>query len=522
MEMNTGRSTLTPDLGLGGFEYYGLQDYKRMLWRRKWTIVSTALITALLIAIVAYFVPNVYKASTVILVDPRKVPDAMVAPTATSAADRLSSLRQQVLSNTRLSQIIDEMGLYPEMKKTHAQEEIIAKMLKDTEVDVVATTTGERNLGAFRISYSSRSPKAAAEVANRLASLFIVENMKQREQQVLGTAEFMGRELAELKKELDEKQAKVEQVRTKYLSELPESESVHVRAISSLELELRSDMDTLNRDQQQKVLLQSMLASTPAVVNLDNSSPDAGGLQNQLASLQAERDQLLSHYGTNYPDVKAKTAEIEQVEQKLKEQQKAGAAGSVGAPRSKNPVIESQLAALDSEIQRVTAHEKSLKEQIDFHQSKLQRAPGLDQELDRAKAEADGAQDQFKKLQERKFAADMSQDLEARQKGERFVVLEPALPPEKPFEPNRPLINGIGFLAGLMLGVVVAFALELLDSSVKTAREVTEQLPVPIFGEIPWLPTAAGTRRQHMNALVAAAANGVLALAFLAIVYVTL
>src|SRR5579864_2121018 len=157
MEMNTARTAGSGELGLGGFEYYSLQDYKRMFWRRRWWIVSTALIVALLTAIVAYFVPNQYKASTIILVEPRKVPDTLVSSTATSASERLSSLRQQVLSNTRLSQIIDEMGLYPEMKKHNTQQEIIAKMLKDTEVDVVATTSTDRGLGAFRISYISKN-----------------------------------------------------------------------------------------------------------------------------------------------------------------------------------------------------------------------------------------------------------------------------------------------------------------------------------------------------------------------------
>ena len=117
MEMQTQNVANSPEIGLGGFEYYGLQDYRRMLWRRRWTIVSTTLILALTTAVVAYFIPNVYRASTVVLVEPRKVPDNLVSSTATSAVDRLSNLREQILSNTRLSQIIDEMGLYPEMKK---------------------------------------------------------------------------------------------------------------------------------------------------------------------------------------------------------------------------------------------------------------------------------------------------------------------------------------------------------------------------------------------------------------------
>jgi len=523
MDMNTLKTAAAPEVGLGGFEFYTLQDYKRMLWRRRWTIVSTTLIAALLTAVVAYFVPNVYKASTIILVDPKKVPDNLVASTATSASDRLSSLRQQVLSNTRLSQIIDEMNLYPEMKKHKTQEEIIGQMLKDTEVEILATSNNDKTLGAFRISYSSRSPQSAAQVANRLASLFIVQNMKEREQQVLGTAEFMDRELAEVKKGLDARKERLQEARKKYVAALPESEAVHGRAISTLELELRADMDAMSRGEQQKVLMQSMLANTPAVVNLDTGG-DAGDVQTHLASLEADRDQLLARYGPDYPDVKSKSAEIEKLEKKLKDQEKATAdvgKDAASAPRSKNPVIESQIAALESEMQKLAAHEKMVKEQLEFHQAKLAEAPVLDQELQEAKSSLDEAQDSFNKLAARKTIADMSQDMEARQKGERFVVLEPALPPEKPSSPDRPLINGIGFGAGLLLGVLVAFALEIFDTTVKTQREITQQFPVPIFGEIPWLPTAAGTRRQHIRSLVAAATNCVLALAFLAIVYLT-
>ena|SRR5579872_1628120 len=522
MEMQTQNVANSPEIGLGGFEYYGLQDYRRMLWRRRWTIVSTTLILALTTAVVAYFIPNVYRASTVVLVEPRKVPDNLVSSTATSAVDRLSNLREQILSNTRLSQIIDEMGLYPEMKKHSPQEEIIKQMLKDTEVEVIASTTGNHTLNAFRISYSSKSPQAAAQVANRLASLFIVENMRQREQQVLGTAEFMDRELKDLKKDLDEKDAKVQAVKSRYIAELPESEAVHERALSALETELRADMDAMNRGAQQKSYLQTILATTPPVVNLDNStgSDDAGALETQLASLQADRDQMLSHYGPEHPDVRKKNAEIETVQKKLDEVNKASGK-KAPTTHSRNPVVEGQIAALDAEMQRMAQHEKEVKEQIAFHESKLQRAPALSQELAAVESQADAARDQYKKLQERKFTADMSQDMEARQQGERFVVLEPALPPEKPAEPNRPLINGIGFAAAFIIGILVAFALEVMDSTVKTQREVTTQLPVPIFGEIPWLPTQAGTRRLRMRSLMAAAANGTLALLFLAIVYIT-
>src|SRR4029077_10734833 len=119
----------------GGLEYYGLRDYKRLLLSRKWVITSVTLAVALLTSMVVYFLPNVYKAETILMVDPGKVPESYVKSTATvSAAERLALLRQQILSNTRLAQIIDEMNLYSKAKKTQTQDEIVRQMREDIEL----------------------------------------------------------------------------------------------------------------------------------------------------------------------------------------------------------------------------------------------------------------------------------------------------------------------------------------------------------------------------------------------------
>src|SRR5580693_8421846 len=145
---------LQDNIGLSGLEYYGLKDYGRMFGRRKWFIVVTALSLALLTAIVAYFIPNSYRARTVILVDPQKVPDYYVNSTVTiSVVDRLATLRQQILSETRLTQVIEEMGLYKDLKKKEPQEELVKRMQKDIVVELAPTGHPEKSLGAFSVSY---------------------------------------------------------------------------------------------------------------------------------------------------------------------------------------------------------------------------------------------------------------------------------------------------------------------------------------------------------------------------------
>jgi hypothetical protein len=98
------------------------------------------------------------------------------------------------------------------------------------------------------------------------------------------------------------------------------------------------------------------------------------------------------------------------------------------------------------------------------------------------------------------------------------VVLDPAQPPERPYKPNRPLIEILGLAAGLALGLLTAFALEFFDPAVKTEQEIHEQLNVPVFGEIPWIPTEGSQRRHLLRTRLAAGGNAVLVLAYLVVI----
>lgn len=504
-----------------GLEHYRFHDYKQLLNRGKWVIVSVTLVIALVVSIVSSILPNKYKATTVILVDPSKVAESFVQSTATiSAAERLGLLQEQILSNTKLSQIIDSMGLYSDLKKTKTQDEILLQMRKDILVEPI--TFNNRDLQAFKISFISNNAETAARVANRLASLFIDENMRTREQQVLGTAEFFQRELEEAKQNLAEKANKMEALRTKYASELPESQTVHVQALASLQLELRGEMDGVSRAQQQKVYLQSLLASTPPVVDLDTSSTEDGssGTRQQLAQLETRLDQLRSRYGPEFPDVKKVQAQVDDLKAQIKEEEKS--ASSVPKPQPvatrHNPVIESQVAALNEEIENHQKHERDLQSQIAYHESKLEGAPAAAGQLAAAQREYQTAEADYQRLQEHKFAADVSSDVENREKGERFLIIEPATSPAKPYAPNRLLIDLLGFVAGLPCSVFIVLGLEVINTTVKTRRELTARLAVPVLAEIPWIQTDFRKRGHFMREALAWTGNVMLALGYLAFV----
>lgn len=500
---------------LAGLEYYSFRDYRKLLARRKWTMVSVGLTIALGVSIWAYLSPNIYQASTQIVVDPGKVPESYVRSTATIAAnERLAILEEQILSTTKLGQVIDEFGLYRGLKATKTEDDIVGLMKKQITVEPTTTAPPARALKTFTVSFRAQSPVIAAKVANRLASLFIEENLKVREQQVAGTAEFFDHELEKAKQDLDEQAQKLEQLRVRYSADLPESQNLHLQALTAAQVAMQGEADAASRARDQRASLQTLLASSPNVVDLDSNGGTAGsGLQEQLERLRGELDQLRSHYGPSYPDVLSKQADIKNVEQKIAELQKQG---KLDAASSKihNPAIEGQIAQLTEEIRKHEAREAELQSQVKFHESAIERVPGAQQELAAASNDLTIASDRYKRLEDHKFGADMFSEVEARQQGERFVLLEPAQPPEHPAEPNRLLIDGLGAVAGLGIGLILVLALELLDSTVKTERELQDRLMAPILGEIPPLSTKSNKRRRRLGAVLAATGNLALAAAY--------
>jgi polysaccharide chain length determinant protein (PEP-CTERM system associated) len=342
-----------------------------------------------------------------------------------------------------------------------------------------------------------------------------------RQQEVAGTAQFIDRELEDAKKDLAEKEEKIREIKSRYIADLPESQTVHLQALNSLQLDLRSETDAISRAQQQKVYYQGQLLAAPQVVDLDRSgeASEVFPLQMELAKAQSQLDTLKTRYGPDHPDVVKKTAEVKDLQLRIREAKEEGSdrRGARPAPKSNNPVLESQIAAIDEEIKTRTKRVSDIQAQMAYHQSKLERIPVLEQQLASVNRDYENARDHYKLLLDRKFSADMSSSLEDFQKMDRFIVLDPATAPSKPISPNRSLLSGGSLAFGLALGLIVAVTREMLDPTIKTSRELKELLGFPVLAEIPALVTRDDEQRVRFRNWLSATACVIAALAFVAI-----
>jgi polysaccharide biosynthesis transport protein len=471
-----------------------LRDYLNIARRRRFWIILPAITVLIAATILAWRLPNVYRCETTILVDPQKVPEGYIHATVTSSiTDRLSTIQEQVTSPAELKKLIDTMGLYPDLKKRLGEQELIRFMQQSIGVEPVNSMGSQ--LSAFRITFKSKNPVEAAQVANQVAAMFIEENLKAREQQSYGTADFLESELQKTQTQLQQKESELGEVRSRYIEDLPESEQFHVQESENLRLQLRTAQEHISRDQQEKVYLQSLMAATSPTVDVDLGSASSAH-QSQVEGLQSKLSALRGRYGPDHPDVKRLQAQLDKLQEGQADAPAATAAPSAAAlGKSHNPVVESQLEKLDQDIADQKANAAKIQSDIDFHISKIQRVPIFEQKTAGITRDYDALRARYTQLLDKKLSADTASAMESRQKSERFVILDPAQVPEKPFSPNRPLMILAGLLGGLFIGVGVAAAMELADESVRDGREAERILGKPVLTGVPEILT----ERQQWN-----------------------
>jgi polysaccharide chain length determinant protein (PEP-CTERM system associated) len=506
-----------------------VEHYLNLIFHRKYLILGVFLLVTAATCIVSYQLPDIYSSETLIMVDPQKVPENYVKSTVTGdIRNRLSTLSQQILSATRLQKIIDNLNLYPEERKKKAREEVIALMRSHIAVRVVSDFGGSQDLQAFRISYSGKEPRLVAQVTNELASLFIEENLKAREQQATGTTEFIQNQLKETRKALEEQEAKLRDFKLKHIGEMPEQQQATLQVLGQLQSQLQLEGDALGRAEQQKSYLQSLMAQSAPVVDLDEresrsriqtvnapaAAAPAAPRQTTLTNLKARLAALLTRYTEQHPEVLKVKGQIEEEEARLavaaaepapvQVAEVRPAPAPAAPPKAErrdpvvpksfvNPVLLSQLEAVENEINKHKAEQARLAKLVASYRAKLEAVPVREQQIADLVRDYEISKAHYSQLLEKQLSAEAATQLEIRQKGERFTILDPAQPAGKPSGPKRLLINAAGAVAGLALGLLLALITEFLGISITSPDQILASGGVAVLAVIPIIQT--GTDR---------------------------
>lgn len=503
-------------------------------YRRRWLMLIAFLLGWGVTAGVAWLLPSKYRSETLIMVEQQKVPEHyVVSNVATDLQARLQSMSEQILSRTRLETIVTNSNLYPKERKHTDLDSLIEKMRNDISIDLVRTP-GNTQLSAFKVSFSAASPRVAQQVTSALTSLFIEENLRTREQQSEQTTAFLEDQLKDAGASLAEVDRKLREFKTEYLGQLPEQLQSNLQILQGLQLRLQSATDDLNRAQQQKLYLQSLLGQykmTPATPPVAAAHAPAGNTQptaagdaaaagqdgakvapdEKLEQMKAQLMEDLQKYTPQHPDVIRLKKEIAATEAKIAEQQRSkGELTAAQKPAAIDPLaqLQSQFQATQLEITNRQTEIKRIQADIDQYQSRLNLTPMREQQLNALTRDYDQQKKNYDSLLEKRLQSETATDLEKRQQGEQFRMIDPPSLPQKPYSPNRLALCLAGIVAGLALAAGLAFGLEWLDPKVNSKQELALVLSAPILANIPNLMTPeeqrSSRRRLVLEGLAAA------------------
>jgi polysaccharide chain length determinant protein (PEP-CTERM system associated) len=482
----------------------------REVWsRRKWlALAALAVPLAATVSLVA-FMPSLYRSTVLVLVDRQQVPEAFVRPTVTSALEiRLQSISQEILSRSRLDALISQFGLYPDLKQRMSAEEVIERMRRDIQLELKSVDQkdgGKAATIAFALSYRGRDPQAVAQVTNTLASFYIEENLKARERQATGTAEFLKVQLTGVKSRLDEQDRVLSDFKKKNLGELPQQLDANLATIERLNAQLRATGDSQTRAVERREALLRQLADAGA---LGGTGPDA--IEEQIAKLNQELMQLRARYSEKYPDVIRVRGEIATLERELSDKQ----SGKQPAPARDSKAVAGQtpyvlrtkqaLADVEAEINILKSDEKRVRSAIAAYLGRVENVPRREQEYKELSRDYDSMRENYASLQKRYEEAQLAESMEQRQKGEQFRVLDPAIPTWIPAAPNRLRLLAMGVALSLGLAAALVVGAEQLNAAFHSVDDLRAFTSVPVLVSIPLIVTAADTARSRRQARLAA------------------
>jgi len=527
----------------------------RRYWRRRGMILLVVGIGMASTVALALLLPSTYTSGATILIEQQEIPQELVRSAVTSFADqRIQVISQRVMTTQNLLSLIDRYKLYPDIRESKPREVLLQTMRNDISMRMISADVIDPRSGrpmqatiAFSVNYQSHSPELAVKVANDLTSLYLNENLTSRTQMAEQTSSFFAEEAARQQARIAELDKKLSDFKQKNEDRLPENQQLNIQVSERTEMDLRDAENRIAAIDSQRVLLEAQLAEiNPTMQVYSDTGLRVMNTEDRLKALKSQLAGYKARYAPDHPDIIATEREVEGLEKQVKaddgtsdvarqlEDAKAqlaraqekyapehpdvvrlthqvqalqatvAAAPATSKARERthadNPPfiqVKGQLDALDVDHETAIKKRDELRAKLDDYEKRLAQEPAVEKQYREIARDLESAQLKYEEIRSKETEVQVSQNLESEHKGERFTMIEPPLPPEKPISPNRFLILMMGFVLSLGAGVGVAMLRDTLDLSIRGVHDIRSMLNVPPLAAVPLIATRAEQRRHR-------------------------
>lgn len=503
-----------------------LSPYLEIIWRRKWWII--VFLAGSVISGFGYFktAPKFYKANTLILVEGQKVPDSYVEPLVNSSLEsRLQTITQQIHSRTNLEEIINKFNIKSEPKgiKQIAIEQIknfiksisqkdetqelkknavsIENLVRKLRENIEVNLQGRMENQAFEITVVWNDSLIVAQVANAVAQGFIEENLNVREEIARGTTDFLEREAARIRNELENREKELENFKNKNMGMLPSELNSNINILNQLKEELNNLENSIDTEKQQLIMLNMQIKDTLALQSQSSGSATSETITEEVPISDLERLEeslttLRLRYTEEHPDIVELKKKIEIARQEksnietIRENSNVDEIPreySIGQPNTQIVMLHNQRQLAETRIQSYDRQIRELKKEINVYKERVEQTPQVEVAMTKILRDYETVRDRYRELLRSSLNARMAEELEKRHKAEQFRVLDPAVPPSSPFSPDFKKIMLMAIAAGMAMGGGLAYLREMMDPCFYNPNELESELNTNVIVSLPWV-----------------------------------
>lgn len=474
--------------------------YLSIFWRRLPLFLLVWVAIAGIGISIAYTLPPIYRSTATILAESPRI--TLVEDTVNlSSTEVIQTIEQRLMTRANLLDIADRFDIFPPERGMSPTDKFNA-MTNSTIFEVLSLGTenrrgrGDSSATVFTISFVNGDPAMAARVNNELVTLILEQNVRLRTTRAAENSQFFEQEVKRLSNELAEIEARIVEFKNRNTDALPESLTFRRQEMSRIQtrlMQLDNQEVTLldQREQLRRSIENPAAAPSSFERTMTREERDMADLKRQLAQKRAI-------FADTHPQVVALMSEIA-VLQDFMDQAAAPVEGADGEMVVALTPAQLELQQVESNITFIEDQRRALEEQLEDLAVSVEETPNVEMSLNVLVREHAVLQTQYESVLARLNTAAAGEAVEARQKGERFEVIEQANTPDAPESPNRPLIAAGGVAGGMFVALALLVLLELLNRSIRRPADIINRIGIQPFATIPYIATRGEILRARLK-----------------------